>query len=137
MKKPEQSETNYETEEPLYRADFPEADTDDFGNLDPIAGRDEPLSDDERSMLRQRAARSEEERGELPHHDNSERARLTRAVKRNKLFTAAIVVIVLGLIGGIAIGAFAFMRWRESLPNTDDFKVVLGDADALSTVQKL
>ena len=128
MKKPLHEETKYEgAEEPLFRADCPEEDTDDFGNLEPFAGRDEPLSEEEISLLREGAAKSEEERGELPHHDNSSHARVKRAVKQNKLFTAAIIVIVLGLIGGAVIGAFAFIQWRNSLPNTDDFTVILGD----------
>lgn len=88
--------------------------------------QDEALSAAEMRLLRTTLQKSNRERGELPPHDRSDSARLRRWVKKNKLLSVAIVIVLLALLAAIGFGIYALVSHVNSRPNTSAFTVELG-----------
>ncbi len=85
------------------------------------------LSPEEMSMLKQSIEGEQVDRSRLPHFDNSDRARLWRGIKKNKIFTAAIALLIVCAVALAAVGIFFIERAISSRPNTDDFTLVIGE----------
>lgn len=68
-----------------------------------------------------------EDRSQLPPHDQSDKAKLRRFVKKNKLVTAAILVVVLAILSGVIFGAYWLISLWVNRPNTSDFTIELGE----------
>lgn len=84
--------------------------------------REESLSFEEMTLLR-----SGEDRSKLSPHDTSDRAHAVRFVRKNKLVTAAAIVIAIALLAGLIGGILFFVSWLDSRPSTADFTVILGE----------
>ncbi|MBE6666679.1 MAG: D-alanyl-D-alanine carboxypeptidase family protein [Ruminococcaceae bacterium] len=74
----------------------------------------EPLSEDELALLKASIQGSKIDRSKLPPHDNSDRAKLFRLIKKNKLLAVCslflAVVLVAGIIFGCVVGISALVR---------------------------
>jgi len=89
----------------------------------------DPLTLEEMAMLRAGVAQSGEDRSQLPPHDTSDRAHVMRFARKNKLVTAAVIVIVLALVAGLVLGGIGIASYLNSLPNKSDYTVYLGEND--------
>ena len=92
-------------------------------------GKLDSLSGDELSVLKQSIEGSGPDRSAMAPHDTSDKAHLLRFIKKNKLVTASVIILLLSLIAGIAVGIFAIVSWVDTLPNRSDFKIIMGDND--------
>lgn len=89
---------------------------------------DSPLSDEELRLVRESIASQKVDRSRLPHYDNSDRARLWRYVRKNKLFAAVCAVLAVCIITVLSLCiAFAVNKANENRINTSDFTVLIGD----------
>lgn len=74
----------------------------------------EPLSEDELALLKASIQGSKIDRSKLPPHDNSDRAKLFRLIKKNKLLAVCslflAVVLVAGIIFGCVVGISALIK---------------------------
>ena len=89
----------------------------------------ELLSADELKMLS--ATRGEDDRGELPHYDNSDFAQAKRYAKKNKFTVLFVAMTVLLAVAVIAILSLLLYRELASAPSTDDFKLTLGEDETV------
>ena len=84
----------------------------------------EPLSEEEIAMLRSSIQDSKTDRSKLPPHDNSEKAKFFRLIKKNKLLAACslflAVVLVAGIIFGAIYGISALIRANRKFEFTID-----------------
>ncbi|MBQ9783547.1 MAG: M15 family metallopeptidase [Clostridia bacterium] len=87
------------------------------------------LSERELRILRSAIADAGEDRSELPPYDTSDRAHLVRYAKKNRLVTATVIVIAVGLLIGLALGAYAAVSYFINRPSTSDFTIMLGEDD--------
>lgn len=87
------------------------------------------LSYEEMQMLRAGLRQSGEDRSQLPPHDTSDRAHVIRFARKNKLVTAAVLVIALAIVAAIVVGIVLFVSYLDSLPNKSDFTICLGEND--------
>ena len=91
----------------------------------------EALSFEELALLRKEGAQYRT--GEEPTpYDTSDRAHLRRYIKKNPLLTAAIIVILLALVGLLIFGAAMLIHHYLTKPNTSDFTVTLGEEKPLT-----
>ncbi len=88
----------------------------------------EALSYEELSLLRAEREKSED-RSQLPPHDQSDKAKLVRFAKKNKIVTAAVIVILLAILSGVAFGAYALISAWVNRPNTSEFTMELGEEE--------
>ena len=84
------------------------------------------LSYEEMKLLHAEREKSED-RSQLPPHDQSDKAKLVRFAKKNKLVTAAILIVVLSLLVGVVFGAYWLISLWVNRPNTSDFTIELGE----------
>lgn len=88
----------------------------------------EPLSEEEIAMVKAAMAARDVDRSTLPSKDNSDSAKLRRFIKKNKIFTAACVVLSLFVVALLVLlTVVAVNRALENKVNTDDFTVIIGD----------
>ena len=88
--------------------------------------KEESLSREELVMLRAQIQNSGEDRSKLPPHDTSDRANAVRFAKRNPLFIASMITILLLLIAAMIFGGIMLAKHLASRPNTSDFTIYLG-----------
>lgn len=86
------------------------------------------LSYEEIQLLRAARAKSED-RSKLPPHDRSERAKLSRFARKNKLVTASAIVVLVAMLAGIGFGIFGLISLWVNRPNTSDITVELGEKE--------
>lgn len=86
----------------------------------------ELLSAEELSMLNAEIKNSGEDRSKLPPHDTSDRANAIRFAKKNPIFIASAIVIILLLIAALIFGGIMFAQHLATRPNTSAFTVYLG-----------
>ena len=84
------------------------------------------LSYEEMKLLYAEREKSED-RSQLPPHDQSDKAKLVRFAKKNKIVTVAILIVVLSLLAGVVFGAYWLISLWVNRPNTSDFTVELGE----------
>ena len=84
----------------------------------------EPLSEEEIAMLRSSIQDSKTDRSKLPPHDNSDKAKFFRLIKKNKLLAVCslflAVVLVAGIIFGAIYGISALIRANRKFEFTID-----------------
>ncbi|MBO5938227.1 MAG: D-alanyl-D-alanine carboxypeptidase family protein [Clostridia bacterium] len=86
----------------------------------------EALSFEEIQLIR--AAREKtEDRSQLPPRDQSEKAKLGRFARKNKLVVASAIVILLAMLVGIGFGIAGMISFATSRPNTSDITVEIGE----------
>lgn len=126
MKKRKQMPSDWEEFEELAPIDLP-------NESEPTSAEersdDEALSYEELQMLRATMEQTGEDRSQLPPHDTSDRAHLRRFAAKNKLLTAAVIVIALAVLAGIGFGIFLLVSHLNDRPNTSDFTVCLGQEE--------
>ncbi len=111
-----------------------QADMEELGSFGSDVSKDaeeneDALSYEEMQMLRSSTQKSEGQREALTPYHTSDGAGLVRFAKKNKLLTAAVIVIALALLAAIGLGIFWLISYLNSRPNTSDFTVVLGEND--------
>ena len=89
----------------------------------------EGLSEQELKILRSAIRDTAEDRSELPPYDTSDRAHLVRYAKKNKLVTAAVIIVIVGLLAGLVFGAYMTVSYFLNRPSKADFTVMLGEDD--------
>ena len=77
--------------------------------------------------MRASAKQSGDDCRELPPFDTSDRANTLRFAKRNPLFIASLVVILIAVIGACVFGIFMLVRYLDGKPSRADFTVYLGE----------
>ena len=87
------------------------------------------LSEDELKMLA--ATRGENDRGELPHYDNSDLAKAKRYAKKNKFTVLFVALTILLALAVIALLSVFLYRELASAPSTEDFKLTLGEDETV------
>ena len=90
---------------------------------------EEALSYEEIQMLQAGLRQSGEDRSQLPPHDTSDRAKLFRYIRKNKLVSAAAIVVLLAILAGIGFGIFGLISYWNNRPNTSDFTIQLGETE--------
>ncbi len=75
---------------------------------------------------------TQEDRSHLPPHDMSDRAKAVRYVKRNPLFIASAIVILLALIASAILGTVLLLRHIGSQPSKADFTILLGEDEPIT-----
>ena len=83
------------------------------------------LSYEEMQLLHAERLKSED-RSQLPPHDQSDRARLCRFARKNKIVTVAICIIALAVLASITFGVYWLISAWVNRPNTSDFTMELG-----------
>ena len=86
----------------------------------------EALSDEELALLRAAQAKKED-RSQLPPHDTSDKAKVARFAKKNKIVTAAIIVVAVAFLLGVGFGIYSLISLWVNRPNTSDFTIELGE----------
>lgn len=88
----------------------------------------ETLSDEEYRLIKQSVQSEKVDRSKLPHYDNSDRARLFRYIKKNKIFTVVCVVLAVCIVALLSLCiALAVKKSNENRVNTDDYTFIIGD----------
>lgn len=88
----------------------------------------ETLSDEEYDLVKQSVAAEKVDRSKLPHYDNSDKAKLFRYIKKNKIFTVICIVLAVCVIALLSLCiVFAVKKSNESKVNTDDYTIIIGD----------
>ena len=94
----------------------------------------EPLSPEELKLIS--TVRDKNDRGELPHYDNSDIALAKRYAKKNKatvLFVALTIVLVLAVIAVLSVLLYGKL---SNAPSKDDITVTLGDEEYIVKYKK-
>ncbi len=86
-----------------------------------------PLSEEELAMLKSSISSEKIDRSTLPHYDNSDKARLWRYIKKNKIFSVACITLAVLIVASLALCIVFAMKKAASKPNTDDFTVIMGN----------
>lgn len=86
------------------------------------------LSYEEMKLLHIEHEKSED-RSQLPPHDQSDKAKLFRFAKKNKIVTASSIIILLALLAGVVFGVYFLISAWINRPNTSDFTVELGEEE--------
>ena len=93
-----------------------------------------PLSPEELKMLSSEISRNETDRSQLPPHDNSDRAKAKRFMKKNLFFTVSAVIVVIAILVCSVFGVVALVKKIAARPNTSDYKIYLGNKKQPYTV---
>lgn len=88
-----------------------------------------PLSYEEIQMLKAGIRQSGEDRSRMPPHDTSDRAKVIRFARKNKLVAAAALVIALAILAGSGVGVFLLVSYWNNRPNKSDFTIQLGETE--------
>jgi|GEM_PF-475583 len=86
------------------------------------------LSYEEMKLLHTEHEKSED-RSQLPPHDQSDKAKLFRFAKKNKIVTASSIIILLALLAGVVFGAYFLISAWINRPNKSDFTIELGEEE--------
>ncbi len=84
------------------------------------------LSYEEMKLLHAEHEKSED-RSQLPPHDQSDKAKLVRFAKKNKIVTASSIIILLALLAGVIFGVYFLISAWINRPNKSDFTIELGE----------
>ncbi len=85
-----------------------------------------PLSQDELDMLKKSIDSEDVDVSQLPHYDNSDKAKLVRYIKKNKIFSAVCISLAVLIIVSLVLCVVFAVGKAADRPNTDDFTVTLG-----------
>ena len=88
---------------------------------------DIPLSEEEIKILKASVNAEKVDRSKLPHYDNSDKAKLWRYIKKNKVFAAICAVLALCVAVTLILCVVFAVRKAMGGENKDDFTVILGD----------
>ena len=102
---------------------------DDTPETRDVARSADMLSEDELKMLS--ATRGENDRGELPHYDNSDLAKAKRYAKKNKFTVLFVTLTILLVLAVIALLSIFLYRELANAPSTEDFKLTLGEDETV------
>jgi hypothetical protein len=102
---------------------------DDAADARKSASSPDMLSEDELKILV--AMLSEEDRGELPHYDNSDLAKAKRYAKKNKFTVLFVTMTILLVIAVIALLSVFLYRELANAPSTEDFTLTLGEDETV------
>ena len=86
---------------------------------------EEQLSDEEIDLLRQSIEAQRVDRSQLPHYDNSDKARAIRYAKKNLLLLSIIAICAICTVIISVLGIIFAVRNAKSRPNTDDFVIYI------------
>ena len=86
---------------------------------------EEQLSDEEIDLLRQSIEAQRVDRSQLPHYDNSDKARAIRYAKKNLLLLSIIAICAICTVIISVLGIIFAVRNAKSRPNTDDFVIYM------------
>ena len=84
------------------------------------------LSYEEIQLLRAQMKKGED-RSQLPPRDSSDKAKLSRFVRKNKLVTAAALIVVIAMLAGVGFGIFSLISLWLERPNTSDITIEFGE----------
>lgn len=84
------------------------------------------LSDEELGIVRKSISSKKIDRSKLPHYDNSDKARLWRYAKKNKVFTAVCLFLAVCIIALLSVCVVFAVRKAGNRVNTDDYTITVG-----------
>lgn len=86
----------------------------------------QPLSDEELGFLKKSISSKKIDRSKLPHYDNSEKARLWRYAKENKIFTVICLCLAICIIALLSVCIVFAVKKASNRVNTDDYTITVG-----------
>lgn len=87
------------------------------------------LGAEELELLKKSVDADREQRQRLGYYDNSDRARLSRYAKRNKVFFSILAACLALLMLALALAGVFLYRYLSGRENTDDFTLIIGDEE--------
>ncbi len=94
--------------------------------INEYVGTVSPLSESELALLKNSIDSEKVDRSTLPHYDNSDKAKLFRYVKKNRIFSAACIALALFVVAALVLCVVFAVRKASDRPNTDDFIITIG-----------
>ncbi len=89
--------------------------------------QENPLTEEELSMLKNAVDSEEIDRSTLPHYDNSDKAKFFRFLKKDKLFAVVCVLLCVLVVALLTMCIVIAANIASKKPNTDDFTFILGE----------
>ncbi len=86
----------------------------------------ETLSDEEYRLIKQSVDSERVDRSRLPNYDNSDKAKLIRYMKKNKVFSAVCIVLAVCIIALLTLCVVFAVNKAKNKVNTDDYKITVG-----------
>ncbi|MBQ9112299.1 MAG: D-alanyl-D-alanine carboxypeptidase family protein [Clostridia bacterium] len=85
------------------------------------------LTEEELRMIKKSVDSDREQRRRLAHYDNSDKAKLVRYVKKNRIFAVVCVILIACVIVTLCLCAAFVIKKMANRENKDDFTIILGD----------